>query len=109
MRRAKLDVLHRLNGRIAFVLGNHDPWDLGTWRKYPNVTHLLGYKVYPEHGLICSHVPISLMQLQSRFKFNAHGHMHAHTMDDPRYINVCVEHTNYTPISFDELLSRMNG
>lgn len=106
MARRHLDILHRLNGRIAMVLGNHDPWDKATWAKYPNVTTLLGSKVYPEHGIICTHIPIHPAQLERRFKWNVHGHLHAHTMGDPRYINIAVEQIDYTPISFDELLRK---
>lgn len=105
MARRHLDVLNKLNGRIAMVLGNHDPWDLNTWKKYTKVSHLLGCKVYPEHGIICSHVPVSAKQLEARFKHNVHGHLHANTMEDDRYISVCVEQINYTPISFDALLA----
>lgn len=28
-------------------------------------------------------------------------------VDDTRYLNICVEHTNYNPISFDEILDKL--
>lgn len=28
-------------------------------------------------------------------------------VEDPQYINICVEHTNYTPIHMDEVLQRI--
>lgn len=113
MARKHLAYLHRLHGRIAIVAGNHDPWDLDTWRKYPKVDHVQGYMTYPKHGIICSHIPVHPNQLEGRFQFNVHGHLHAHrvmngNMPDTRYINVAVEQINYTPISFDDLLKRCN-
>lgn len=109
MSRRYLSVLERLNGRIAIVLGNHDIWGLKDWNKYPNVDKLLGYRMFPQHGIVCSHIPVSIRQLEGRFKYNVHGHLHHNTMDDPRYVCVCVEHTNYTPVSFDEVLKKCNG
>lgn len=113
MARRHLSVLDRLNGRIAIVLGNHDPWGIADWVKHPNVTHVLGYKVYPEHGLILSHVPVSERQLEGRFRYNIHGHTHDKFVKDskghpdPRYIPVCVEHIDYTPIDLDVILKRL--
>ena len=109
MSRRHLEVLNELNGRIAVILGNHDIWDLKTWNKYPNVDKLLGYRVYPKEGIICSHMPVSTEQLSHRFKYNVHGHLHWRTMGDPRYVCVCVEQTDYLPISFDEVLLRCRG
>lgn len=106
-RRHLFAIMPRLYGRIAMVLGNHDPWDLDTWKKVPNVTHLLGSKVFPADGFVCTHIPVSSRQLESRFKANVHGHMHANTMDDPRYINVSVEQINYTPVSFDVIRDKV--
>jgi calcineurin-like phosphoesterase family protein len=32
---------------------------------------------------------------------NIHGHFHQHTMDHPRYVNVCVEMTGYKPVPLE--------
>ena len=113
MRRKMLWVLNVLKGRIAIVLGNHDPWDLETWKKYPNVDKLLGSRVWPEHGIIATHIPINAAQLAGRFRTNIHGHMHANHMwsiskphHDTRYINCCVENTNYAPVDFEAIIER---
>jgi calcineurin-like phosphoesterase family protein len=37
---------------------------------------------------------------------NVHGHIHARRINDPRYINVCVEQINYTPVSYDWLVAK---
>ncbi|AUR93088.1 calcineurin-like phosphoesterase [Vibrio phage 1.182.O._10N.286.46.E1] len=56
-----------------------------------------------------SHCPIHPSQMRGKV-CNIHGHLHdkkikTDTMyDDPRYINACVEHTNFKPISFSDLI-----
>ena len=60
--------------------------------------------------IICSHIPIHPLELH-RFKLNVHGHMHQNVLDDPRYLNVCMERTNFTPVDFEyilEYLQRQN-
>lgn len=74
------------------------------------------------HNLIFSHIPIHEGSI-GRFKANVHGHLHhrrvtkaivkdaevtySDTEIDPRYHCVCVEHTDYAPIAFDEVLKRI--
>lgn len=87
-------ILYSLNGTIRIITGNHDHikyypqsmvWN-GLWKKY-------GYWI--------SHAPIHPMEL--RGKKNIHGHIHDKIIDDDRYICVCPEQINYTPISLDEI------
>jgi calcineurin-like phosphoesterase family protein len=40
---------------------------------------------------------------------NVHGHIHARRINDPRYINICVEQINYTPVSYDWLVRCEEG
>ncbi|UZV39701.1 putative serine/threonine protein phosphatase [Trabzonvirus APT65] len=49
-----------------------------------------------------SHAPIHPNEL--RGKVNIHGHSHKDVMGDDRYINVCLEHTNYRPVYIGDLL-----
>ena len=94
----------------VLILGNHD-----TDRK-PRV-HEFASLYDRVHGLLShrndwwSHCPIHPQELRGRLG-NIHGHLHGNhvwsenTQDciDQRYINACVEHTNYKPISFEELV-----
>ena len=64
-----------------------------------------------------SHCPIHPQEMRGRL-LNIHGHLHNQivtrpvieygnivaTEPDPRYFNACVEHTNYKPISFAEIM-----
>lgn len=71
------------------------------------------------NGCILSHIPIHPESL-ARFGCNIHGHLHANEVmvmeetrygdrkvPDPRYLCVSVEHTNYTPILFEDALKRI--
>lgn len=126
--RKALPILNRLNGRKCLIKGNHDLFKLQDYLPY--FDDIRAYRVFPEHGIIFSHIPIYSGQLEGRFKRNVHGHCHSNyvmkdvykgnTWDsekfehipfyekviDERYINVCVEKTNFTPISFEEVLLR---
>jgi calcineurin-like phosphoesterase family protein len=72
---------------------------------------------------ILSHIPLHPDCVGERFKRNVHGHLHgnrimidetlissSHTQSgsylqpDPRYLCVCVEQINFTPVSFDDVM-----
>jgi calcineurin-like phosphoesterase family protein len=96
-------ILERLNGTKVLIKGNHDGFKLSQYAQY--------FKdVRGSHQLdkfILTHIPIHPQSL-SRWKANIHGHLHANTVGDPRYINVAVEQINYTPIDFEEIRSKFN-
>lgn len=101
-----------LNGRLKLVIGNHDIFGAREYLKY--FDDVVGYQVVVDE-FIMSHVPIHPDSLGKRFKTNVHGHLHAQRVMmidphrrakqviDPRYYCVSVEHTDYAPISFEEL------
>lgn len=103
-----LKTLERLNGDKVLIKGNHDIFDLSEYIKY--FRDIRGYHVL--NGLILSHIPMHVESL-GRFGTNVHGHLHANRVMrvnqyhkeeiDPRYHNICVELTDYAPISLDEL------
>lgn len=115
-----LSVLGRLNGDKVLIRGNHDIFKLEDYTQY--FRDVRGYHVM--NGLILSHVPVHSDSL-ARFGANIHGHLHANrvmrargvdakTGDilysneiDPRYHCVCVEHTDFAPILFEDVLKRI--
>ena len=105
-----LDVVKELPGRKHIVLGNHDtkPDSLAngiTARALSDVfDHVCGLVKYKDVWL--SHAPIHPQEL--RGKVNLHGHTHINVIDDPRYINCCVEYTNFAPMSFQKLRDRID-
>jgi calcineurin-like phosphoesterase family protein len=101
-------ILNQLNGDKVLIKGNHDIFDLDVY-----TNHFRDIRAY--HVLakcVLSHVPVHDSQL-IRFKANIHGHLHDRVVrdkfgnPDPLYKNVCVEHTNYTPVALDDLLAKL--
>lgn len=117
-----LSVLGRLNGDKVLIRGNHDIFKLDDYAAY--FRDIRGYHVM--NGLILSHVPVHSDSL-ARFGANIHGHLHANRVMkargvdaktgeilyskdiDPRYHCVCVEHTDFAPILFEDVLKRITA
>lgn len=103
--RRSVSTLGRLNGRLVLVKGNHDIFKI---REYlPFVDDIRSYVVQktPEGGkLILSHIPVHSDCL-GRFGINIHGHLHQNKLDDPNYICVSLEHTDYKPIEIRTALA----
>lgn len=100
----KLEVFHRimprLNGKKRLILGNHDKFNMAEYTKYFE-------KVYeswqPVRNVVFTHRPILLgdHDHHNKLQFNCHGHIHHHMIRNPRYINLCVEHHDYSPVHWD--------
>lgn len=89
-------LLDKLNGYKKIVLGNHDqPQHVPELLKHVN--SVCG--VIKHGGFILSHCPVHESELERYYK-NIHGHVHEKTLPDERYINVCCEAVNFTPIPF---------
>lgn len=101
----------RLNGHKRIVLGNHDGLPSGWY--FANFEKVFASRVID--NILFTHIPVHVQSL-GRFKLNVHGHLHHNQImlgsaeshiPDPRFINVCVEKTNYTPIALEELKQRL--
>lgn len=115
-------VMPRLLGRKVLIKGNHDIFKMKEYAQY--FDDIRAYSILD--GTILSHIPIHEGSL-GRFGCNIHGHTHAHrvtrervlektgdlyaveNMLDPRYFCVSVEHTDFTPITFDEVKLRIEA
>lgn len=94
--------LDSLIGRKYVVLGNHDRrQDVAELLKYVDgVLGMLNYK----GNIILTHCPVHPCELEYRYTYNIHGHVHENTLDDQRYINVSAEVIDYTPKTLEELI-----
>lgn len=63
------------------------------------------YSLYSKRNVWFSHCPIHDSQFRGK-THNIHGHLHSHLVADGRYVNACVEHTNYKPVSFSEIITK---
>lgn len=97
-------LLARLNGRKRLTLGNHDEIKGSNLTKYFQKICL--WRIFKEHNFLCSHIPLRKEQFRM-VSYHVHGHTHNHILDDPHYINVCVETRNYTPVHLDVILSEI--
>jgi calcineurin-like phosphoesterase family protein len=120
--RKALPTLARLNGDKVLIRGNHDIFRDDEYREY--FRELRAYHVM--NGMILSHIPIHEESL-GRFGVNIHGHLHANRVMkqagslmefikrgtrewvDPRYHCVCVEHTDFAPILFEDVIKRIEA
>lgn len=124
--RKSLHLVKRLNGKKRLIRGNHDIFKDADYNEV-GFTALYGVRVFVDQ-FILSHIPLHPDCVTERFKVNVHGHLHAnqvmidetlisssHTQPgsylhpDPRYLCVSVEHTNYEPLSFEEVQARIDA
>lgn len=103
IKRKDLKTLKKLNGEKILIKGNHDIFKLKDYAEYfkdIRGTHKLD-KYY-----ILSHFPIHPDCIGDN-QWNFHGHIHyknvINEFDEinPKYLNCCVEHWYYSPISLD--------
>lgn len=118
--RKSLQILDRLNGDKVLIKGNHDIFKLNDYTKY--FRDVRAYHVM--NGCILSHVPVHKDSI-ARFGANIHGHLHANRVRKPRGVNVktgeilysndidpdyfcvSVEHTDYRPILFEDVIQKI--
>jgi len=94
-------ILSRLNGYKMLIMGNHDRGRPRTWWLEA------GFQEVSEHPIVyggfffLSHEP---MYMNKQMPYvNIHGHIHGQKYEGKQYINVSVEHWDYTPVSFDAI------
>lgn len=105
-------LMGRLKGRKRLVLGNHDKIK-GTnlANAFEKITL---WKTFGE-GFVFSHVPLRAESFPGKAILNVHGHVHLKTLmtperptiPDARYMNVSCEAVNYTPVSVDDIMKRV--
>ena len=101
--RERNEVLYALNGKIRLIIGNHDETLLKTPQNLLRFEKIMYWHGFAKENFTATHVPHQLHRIRDG-EFNVHGHIHNALEDDPHYINVCVEHRNYTPVHMDQIL-----
>lgn len=108
-------IMKRLNGRKRLIMGNHDRADVSVYKKYFEIKPTGRYFSTDVTGcnitFILAHIPLHPGSVKTPGRsdpcFCVHGHTHKFKLDDPMYVNVCVENTGYAPRSMEELLQEM--
>jgi calcineurin-like phosphoesterase family protein len=109
-------ILKRLNGQKRLVMGNHDRYGVSNYSRHfeikPNGRHFGTDMTGCDVSFMVSHIPLHPESVRNSFStgrvFNLHGHTHQRKLADSMYLNVCVENTNYAPISLEEVVAELN-
>lgn len=103
-----LDVIEKIASNVQklnIISGNHDfeKDHQPALRELLNIPNVAVRGLCKYNGYWLSHAPIHPDEL--RGKKNIHGHVHYQSIDDDRYINVCVESEwcNFKPIDFQNI------
>lgn len=101
---ALIEAIASLPGTRYLILGNHD-------RESTSLYARMGFtklrSSWQHEGMLFTHIPVHQAQLRVRRgaqMVNVHGHTHTHEVEGP-YVNVCVEKTNFYPLSWPEVIS----
>lgn len=104
------NIITKLNGSKRLVLGNHDDVTFlssGGWFK-----KIYTIRRFDDLGFVVSHIPLHHEQIfnhRKNFQMKqVHGHVHQNSLDNPLYVNVCVEVTDYKPVHMDEIIKKVN-
>lgn len=106
-----LPLVHQMNGKKRLIRGNHDIFPTRTYLEY--FDEIYGVRVLSD--MILSHIPLARDSITERFATNVHGHLHANEIMHPenkdlpdfRYMNVCVENWDYSPVPIDLLREKI--
>ena len=92
----------------TLILGNHD-LERGVTMRQLTLTYDRIESLMSKRGAYFSHCPIHPSQFRGN-KYNIHGHLHNGVIRDRGalliYINVCVEHTDWKPITFSDAINK---
>lgn len=108
--RKGLKKLEQLNGDKVLIAGNHDVMYIKELSKYFRAIR----PYWVMQNLLMSHVPIHPNSIRN-FRCNIHGHLHYREVMlednsiDPRYLSVCVELTDYSPILLDQVIATIES
>lgn len=95
------EIVARLNGYKVLIMGNHDRGRPRKWWLEAGFDEVSEYPIVYGGFFLLSHEP---MYMNKRMPYvNVHGHIHGQKYEGGSYINVSVEHWEYTPVSFDAL------
>lgn len=114
------DMLQRLNGKIHFILGNHDKFEeVRKMTRFETVQDYLEVRVKDEKAeiLFCTmHYPIYSWNKKHHGSYMVHGHCHgnlhhgeeASFYEGRRVIDVgCMLH-DYKPVSYTEIIDKLS-
>lgn len=100
-RGAKVRSVRLLAGRKHLIAGNGD--NLTAISKLGLFESIAVAKWLP--GVLLTHIPVHPSQL-GRGMINVHGHLHAHSVNDSRFVCVSLEQTDFRPVLLSSVRPR---
>ena len=93
----------RLKGSKRLVVGNHD--DVKFMVQGGFFKKVSMWRMFPDHGLLFTHVPIheSGLERHGKMMINVHGHIHQNESPTEHHFNASVENIQYTPVHIDDI------
>ncbi len=102
-----LTEVDQLPGEKRLILGNHDTDRFSkqlTLKDHLRVFSQI-HSIHPYKHSWLTHAPIHPCEL--RGKYNVHGHVHQHSVDDPVYFNACLEPNEFKPIKYQDIMAEL--
>jgi len=95
------EILSRLNGYKILIMGNHDRGRSRSWWLDAGFAEVTQYPLIYKDFFILSHEPLYMNKHMPYV--NVHGHIHGQKYEGKSYFNICVEHWDYKPLTFEEI------
>ncbi|MBO7748149.1 phosphoesterase [Paenibacillus sp. MWE-103] len=94
-------IVERLNGYKHLILGNHDRGRGRQWWLDAGFDEASEHPIIYKDFFFLSHEP---MYMNRHMPYvNVHGHIHGQKYEGVHHFNVCVEHWDYTPLTFEQI------
>jgi calcineurin-like phosphoesterase family protein len=95
------DIVSKLNGYKFLILGNHDRGRSRAWWLEAGFDEVSEHPIIYNNFFFLTHEP---MYMNKHMPFvNVHGHIHGQKYEGLNFFNVCVEHWDYKPITFETI------
>ena len=87
---------------INLILGNHDTYNIMDYIAvgFNKIQGMVQYKEF-----VLSHMPVHPQQLDNRYSYNIHGHLHTGSIQDYRYFNANIDVMGLSPIWLEDIRS----
>lgn len=103
------EIRKKLNGKVHFILGNHDRKNKLEWMGFESIQSEVHLKIIheeKEYSLYLRHKPD--VELARKFDLMLCGHVHNSWKTMGNVVNLSIDVWNYKPVKFAEILSRYN-
>jgi calcineurin-like phosphoesterase family protein len=116
------NMVHALKGKIHFILGNHDKFkDIQRYNRFESINDYVDLDISSKQyagdiRFVLMHYPIFSWNKMHHGSFMIHGHCHGNLhhgehatyYDNRKAIDVGCNLLDYTPISYTEIIKRLN-